>query len=170
MTDKWRIYCNEAGDEGWHFAWSDTAITECPNNASHSVNSNSVRHVGKKKQIKNYFDAPVTISLLNYSYVNMVTCDYNPNIHGDFHSIEMIYYLSGDTTSADIEVFDVTNATQLFTANLTNTTQNTISTFSLLNVTQPTTPIILELNAKKNNGILGSIVIQSVSCYSQGNV
>ena len=40
-VNKYRIYCND--ESNWIETWSENIITVCPNNNSHSVNSNSVQ-------------------------------------------------------------------------------------------------------------------------------
>lgn len=49
MSTKWRIYCREAGDEGFKYVWSDTAPTTCPNDSDHDVNPNSINVVAKER-------------------------------------------------------------------------------------------------------------------------
>lgn len=167
MSIQWRIYCTEPGDEGWKTTWSDSEISVCPNDAGHAVNSNSIQSLSIKQQIKN-FEQTASFSL-STSYRTIYAFDYNPVVHGSLHSIEMVYYLSGGTTSADIELYDVSNQTQLFTQNLTNTTESTLEILDKI-TSSPSSTTVLEINIKKNNGVLGSINIQSLSLFSEGNV
>lgn len=38
----WKVYCTQAGDEGFHEVWSESKPTACPNNNLHSINADSV--------------------------------------------------------------------------------------------------------------------------------
>ena len=149
MSTKWRIYCTEPGDEGWHTAWSDMAITTCPSNVAHSVNSNSVTEIAREKEA--FRITPTILDSDSTELLRMARIHYSTSLHGTLRRIKFIGNKEGNISSYDVEVYDVTNQVSLISANFTNTGIDDLNDLGVIS-SPPSGDVILEINAKQTNG------------------
>ncbi len=149
MSTKWRIYCTEPGDEGWQTAWSDAAITTCPNNASHSVNANSVNGIALEEEA--FRITPTILDSNSTEFLRMVRIHYSTSQHGTLRRIKFIGNKDGNISSYDVEVYDVTNQVSLISTNFTNTGVDDFNDLGAIS-SPPSGDAILEINAKQTGG------------------
>jgi hypothetical protein len=164
MSTKWRIYCDT--EAGWQEQWSDTSLTECPNDAGHSVNTNSVQEIEKSIEV---LRIPISYNIRSATttqYQRVTKFQYNPKIHNVFRSAKAIAYKDGNMTSFDVQMFDATNQLEICSVNLTNTVEETVSSLGpISNI--PTSESIFEINIKRNGGNNSStIYIDELVLYS----
>ena len=76
--------------------------------------------------------------------------------------IELNVYADGSTTSYDVQIIDLLNATKLLEQTLTNTVPDVISNITL--TSQPTHNAVLEISVKGNNGN-GTIHVNEIILY-----
>jgi hypothetical protein len=149
MSTKWRIYCTEPGDEGWQTAWSDTVITTCPNNVSHSVNPNSTSEIGWEKEA--FRLTPTITTSKSSKLLRIERIHYSTLQHGNLRRVKFIGNKEGNVSSYDVEVYDVTNQTSLVSGNFTNTGIDDINDVGTIS-SSPSGDVILEINAKQTGG------------------
>jgi hypothetical protein len=151
MSYKWRIICTEPGDEGYQFAWSDTAITECPNDSGHSVDVNSVTRIKEEKaDIRIY---PHTTKVKGSNYTEVATCYFNPDYYsGDLRRVKLLSYLDNGATSYDVEIFDRDNNVQLVESNFINKSEEVQRQVTGVISSPPYSNTVLEINVKKTGG------------------
>jgi hypothetical protein len=151
MSKRWRVYCEEPGDEGWQYIWSDTAPTGCPNDAGHSYNANSIKQIGREVPLLRL--TPHTRQVKGSNYTEIATVSFNPDDYdGTLRRIQALSYMDTGTTSYDIEVFDLDNNVQLITNNFTNASEEVERNTSGVISSPPTGHTTLEINVKKTGG------------------
>ena len=151
MSKRWRIYCTEPGDEGWQYVWSDTVITECPNDSGHSVNTNITTLVGEEKPLIRIL--PHTTKVRGSNYTEVATCHFDPDEYsGELRRVKVLSYLDNGATSYDIEVFDRDNNIQLVENNFTNISEEVQQQTTGLISSPPSSKTVLEINIKKTGG------------------
>jgi len=149
MSIKWRIYCTEPGYEGWKTAWSDTAITTCPNNVAHSVNLNSVNEIGWEKEA--FRITPTITYSRSTKFLRIGRTHYSTFQHGNLRRVKFIGNKDGTISSYDVEVYDVTNKVSLASMNFTNTDIDTLNDLGTISPS-PSGDVIIEINAKRTGG------------------
>ena len=149
MSTKWKIYCTEPGDVGFHEAWSDTPITTCPNNPAHSVNPNSVAPITEEVQQYRFFPA-FNSKIKSSNFTRIATFEYNPDVSGPIYRIKIIGNIDGEG-SYDVELYDVTHHTQLSVNTFSNEDPDVIQV-GLAVSSPPTETCLLEINVKKTSG------------------
>ncbi len=165
MSTKWRIYCTEPGDEGWQTAWSDTAITTCPNNAVHSVNSNSVNEIALEEEA--FRITPTILESDSTEFLRMVRIHYSDSHHGTLRRIKFIGNKTGNISSYDVEVYDVTNQVSLISTNFTNTGVDDLNDLGAIS-SPPSGDVILEINAKQTDGTgTSNLYIDQIIVYGE---
>lgn len=142
MSIRWRIYCQESGDIGWKYEWSEDPITECPNNATHSVNANSVQKVSVSTELMRI---PIRVNGSNSKTTRLINFQYSPSQNGVIRLAKAIIYKTGVVSSITITITDTTHRTELARAIVTNTIEENIISLGVLN-NVPTTTSILEVN------------------------
>ena len=164
MTSLWRIYCLEPGDEGWHSAWANSAISTCPVNAAHAVNADSVQQIDTERQTAMFSD--LTVDVTQSIFRRVVSVTYDTDINGPVRRVRAVAVVTGDTTSFDLELFDVTNTV----ARMQETFSNAIEGASVFGeLSTPTSgSAVLEVNAKINNGT-GSVYITEIAFLASKN-
>lgn len=162
MSIKWKIYCTEVGDEGWQEAWNNTAITTCPNNVAHSVNSNSVVEVAR--EMVSMQQSPSIMSTNSDTYDVLGVILYDTMTHGLLRRVKVISKMDVGATSYDIEIYDVTNTQQLATANFTNTVYASNDT-GVIGATL-SGEVLIEIRAKRNGGTSENIHVTSAVFFS----
>ena len=146
MSIKWKIYCNEPGDIGWQYEWSDVQITQCPNNPAHSVNPNSVAEVSREIE-KIRFSPTFSKTTKGYSFIRLGIFKYDPEIFGNRIRAKFYGEIDG-TGSFDIELFDVTNNVSLTMDNFTNEITDELQECSPIDSSLPNSPAIIEINMR----------------------
>lgn len=160
---KWRVYCTEAGDTGWKTVWSASEPTECPNDPSHTINTQSAQQLSREAlAVQTTLDRRVvTLSFMTVKRIN-----YSTSVLGPIRSIRIGSYIEGSTTSYDVKCTDITSQTTLASTTLTNTdfdySVHDVGTVS----SPPSTDFVLEVAVKKNNGT-GSIKIEEIVITSE---
>ena len=151
MSKRWRIYCTEPGDEGFKYIWSDTAPTECPNNATHSVNSNSVKQDMKEVSLLKISPSVRKLRSKNLEVVGI--CNFNPDdFPGTLRRVKILAYLDTGATSYDFEVYDRDNNTSLTSSNFTNMNNKYEEMETGVISSSPSAKTVLEFNLKKTGG------------------
>ena len=112
MTTRWRIYCTEPGDVGWQYAWSDTQITQCPNNPAHTVNPNSVQQITLEKQANVIF--PTLSSFKISTFTNAATIEYDVNAHGIIRRLNFMAELRGTSSDFAVRLVNADTSTVLY--------------------------------------------------------
>ncbi len=149
MSTKWKIYCTEPGDTGWKFAWSDVAISTCPNEAGHSVNSNSVNAAAR--EVEQFRIEPTFARVIKSNkLVRTCTFEYDPLNSGPIHRLRVVGNI-GAAGSYDVELYDVTNMARLSLDTFTNENPDEIQVTSVVN-SPPSSKALLEVNARKVTG------------------
>ena len=166
MSIQWRIYCTEPGDVGWHYEWSDTAITTCPNNPTHTVNPDSVQEVARETEAFRLNFTNLTSEATSYSQIAEMY--YPTSIHGPIRRMKFYGALSGSVTSYDIELYDVTNHVSLITKNFTNTDSSILLDLGVVG-TPPTGDVTLAVNGQQIGGTTTSdyFFIDQIVVYGQ---
>lgn len=150
MSIKWKIYCTEPGDVGWKFAWSDVALSTCPTDELHTVNSNSVNAV--TREVEQFRIEPAFTRVIKSNrLVRACTFEYDPLDSGPVHRLKIVGNLSS-AGSYDVELYDVTNRTRLSLDTFTNETPDEIQVTSVVN-SPPGSKALLEVNARKVTGV-----------------
>jgi hypothetical protein len=163
MSTKWRIYCEEPGDLGWHEEWSDTAITTCPNNVAHPVNANSVQEL---EVSVNLFRIPIYTSTNNTTFTRAVKFQYSPSRSGIIRGVKCNIYKTGNMTTFSIMIYDSVSRLELLNTTLSETGEYvTTDLGSLSNV--PIADTLLEVYLKRTGGTSTSkIFIEDMIFYS----
>ena len=164
MATKWRIYCTDPSDVGWQEVWSDTSPNECPNNASHSVNLQSVQELEQSQEL---FRINVNgESKTKNNYERLINFQYIPIINGIIRTARVLAYMDSDITNFDIQIFDVTNQNELVSIQNDNTIEEVSMELSpISNV--PSGNSVLELSVKKNGGKGNSkVYVNEIIFYS----
>lgn len=164
MSIKWRIYC--ITESGWQEQWSDTSLTECPNDAGHTINTASIQELEKSKEL---LRIPISNSLRGVSttdYQRVTKFQFNPTLYDTLRVVKIIAYKDGNATSFDVQLYDATNQNELCIGNFTTTVEETVSSLgSVSNL--PTEECVLEVNIKRNGGTQRStIYIDEIVLYS----
>ena len=146
MSTKWRIYCTT--EIGWVEIWSDTPPTECPNNAGHTVNSNSVQELDVSEELLRIHNNK---SDNNSNFTRLLKFHYNPITNGVIRHCRAIIYKSGNMTDFTVEIFDATNQNEMLNTNVSNEVEETIVDLGLLS-NVPTSSAIIEVSMKRNGG------------------
>jgi len=150
MTTKWRIYCTQPGDEGWHSIWSDTAPTTCPNDPAHSVNPNSVNVVAVEREQFRVSPSFASISKSN-NFQRVATFEYDPVFHGELRRVKLISNIDDVAGNYDLELYNVSTRTTLSTNNFANSNPDNIQTTSAISPALANKSLI-EVNVKKSAG------------------
>jgi hypothetical protein len=119
---KYKIYCNT--EAGWQYVWDTAPPTVCPNNAGHTVNSNSATEICDLYHVKFLADSATTYLIDGYNFFSCA-----PSTNGVTVQLKdvvananrlMIFY---STTTGTINVvpngsdkINGTNATYVFSA------------------------------------------------------
>ena len=163
-TTKWRIYCQEPGDEGWQTVWWNMQPTNCPNSNDHAVNVYSVQEIANETEQIRLTDLNKTVATTNYTRVARAV--YNTTILPPIRRIKGTLYCDGTTTSYDVKIVDSTNVTTLLEATLTNTDEETVA----LNIgtidTPPSSEFVAEIYVKRNDGT-GSVYVNELIVISE---
>lgn len=168
MATKWKIYCTEPGDEGWHYIWSDTAPTACPNNPAHSVNINSVVEVAV--EVEQYRINP-TFSAISKSsnFLRTTTFEFDPDVSGDLRRVKLVSNTDDPSGDYSIELYDVTHKISLSTDTFSNTNPDEIQVTSFVN-TIPTEKSLIEVNVKKISGNKNAqVFIYQIIVYAENS-
>ncbi len=151
MSKKWRVYCTEPGDEGYKYVWSDTVITECPNDSGHSVNTDITTLVGSEKPLIRI--SPYTTKVRGSNYTEVATCHFDPDEYpGELRRVNVLSYIDSGATSYDVEVFDRDNNIQLVETNFTNKSEEVEQQFTGIISSPPSSKTVLEINIRKIGG------------------
>lgn len=165
MATKYRIYCTEIGDEGWQELWSDTVPTECPNNALHTINANSVQILDVSTEIFriNSFNIGKTS---NNNFTRIIKTFYSKNLL-PLRLVKGIVYKTGNMDSFDLQIYDITNQNELLLVNnITNENEQITINLGIIS-NPPTNDCIIEINLKKNGGNNKSqIILDELIFYS----
>lgn len=165
MTTKYRIFCTEPGDEGWQYTWSDTPLTTCPNNVAHSVNSNSVQQVAV--ELESFRITPTLISSANSEWKRIVSFPYSTAQYGPLRRIKLTGKMTGNITSFDVEVYDVTNVVSLATTNFTNNVDDQLLIIDPI-LSPPSSDVHIEINVKKNGGIKkDEVIVEQIIIFGE---
>ena len=119
MSILWRIYCTEPGDEGFQYAFSDTAITECPNNSLHSVNANSVSEF-KRKKAKYQIPIHTESNSNSWMKVGEFVYDGTESTADEILNFAAIAYTRNTSTYHRWRVYDVQNQNLIATSAASN--------------------------------------------------
>lgn len=155
---KWRLYCTDAGDTGWQEVWSSTPPVECPNDAGHSVNAESVQQLGQETQVIHQILERV-VSLSFYTCVARV--NYQTSVQGSIRAVLIGSFVDGTTTSYTVECLDATNRNVL----VSNTFSNTDPEYALARIgtiaSPPSGDFNLEVRVKRDDGT-GNVYVREV--------
>ena len=165
MTTKYRIFCTEPGDEGWQYAWSDTPLTTCPNDVTHSVNSNSIQQVAIETE--SFRITPISISSTSAQWKRILTFPYSTTQYGPLRRIKLVGKLTGTITSFDVEVYDVANVASLVTTNFTNSLDDQLLVMDSI-LSPPLSDVHIEINVKKNGGIKkDEVIVEQIIIFGE---
>jgi len=152
MADKkYRIYCVTEATQV--FVWADSEPTECPNDAGHTIDSDSIAIVERKRQkVHTYAHLEFNTGNLPYveiegdSWVTIGAFEYSGC--DDFHAnkITAIVSRTGTTNESRIRLRDVTNGNTIEGKTFSEEEQQVISDDSFQNL--PTAPAIFEVQVK----------------------
>ena len=118
MSSKWRIYCRDPSDEGFHTVWTDVEPTTCPNNPAHEVNPNSASIIAREVISQTLTPPYPKYSSLYYARVATLFLD------SQDPPIRRITAFANVDTGADsysLELYDRTTHTSLGEVTFTNT-------------------------------------------------
>jgi hypothetical protein len=156
---QYRIYC--ITEDTWVYEWAAAPPTECPNNAAHEVNPNSVSEVNFESEKSSCVSVASTS---NHSYTKLYCIYYDTNSNGPIRRIQLVCRSTSDTTSYDIKVVNYDSQTVLLENTLSNTSDNTIINVGTI-ASPPAGNFFLEIYAKANNGS-GNVEVQQVLLYA----
>jgi hypothetical protein len=151
MSKYWKIYCVDESE--WIYEWSDTALTECPTNASHVVRS--TQHVRDSERILRMSIGTIVTSTtfirVAYSLLSSLSVS---------RVAKAIAYTT--TGSFDIRLFDATNQQVLLEFTSSNTSDTDILELGALsNVSS--SDYIIEVYIKSNGG---TVKVTEVGIYN----
>lgn len=168
MSKKYRIYCTEPGDEGFQFVWGETAPTECPNNALHSVNPNSINIIAR--EIPAIVVIPKTERIKNKDFTRIASVNYNADISGNLRRIKILSSGEENVTSYDIVIFNRTTKEKIAYQSFSNTGEETLQDVGEITTSLSGDNIIevyMKMNSLKGKGFAK---ISQIIFYVEGNI
>lgn len=148
MSIRWRIFCTDPDDIGWHEVWSDTPPTVCPNDAGHSVNLNSYQELDLEEELLR-FNPNVIANNVNYERI--LKFSYNPDIYGTIRRFKLLAYQEGNLDDFSIRVSNATTVSTLLEESFSNTDEVNIITTGEISVS-PSVENVIEIDIKRNGG------------------
>jgi len=154
MADKrYRLYCETEASEV--YVWGDTTPTECPNDAGHTIDSNSIAIVEKRRQTTHtYAHLEFNTGALPYVEVNNGTTwttigafEYSGHDVFEANKMTAIVSRAGATGESRVRLRDVTNGKTIEGKTWAEEEQQVVSDNSFQNV--PDDPAILEVQVKQ---------------------
>lgn len=148
MSISWRGWCED--ESMWIYKWSDTEITQCPNDTNHTLRVDSVSaQYTKKLLVMVDIDADITNTV--YTLAKSFSFP-GSNLVGNIHSITTTgYIVDAGVTSFDIKVRDTTHDQTI--AEITNLTATTPTNYNLGAISSvPAGPSSLEVHVRKTGG------------------
>lgn len=167
MSTKYRIYCTEPGDEGFQYIWTDTPPTTCPNNAAHSVNSDSVGIVSR--EVSKMTVIPTTYQTNRKDFTRIASVIYNPETLGELRRIKILG--SGedsDVTSYSVEVYNRDTKESLCSGTFSNINSDEIQDLGVVSAS-PVEENILEIYLKRDSNKNKKVAsVTQITFYAEG--
>jgi len=152
MANKqYRIWCETEAAEV--FTWADSEPTECPNNAGHTIDTNSITIIDRKKPTTHLYaflefnNGPLPfVEISSDSFTTIGAFKYCGSDVFEANKIAAVVSRAGTTGTSRIRLRDVTNGATIEGKNWTEEEQQIISDDSFQNL--PTDEAIFEVQVK----------------------
>jgi hypothetical protein len=152
MSDKrYRIWCETEATEV--YVWDNSEPTECPNDAGHTIDSDSITIIEKRKQTTHaYAHLEFNTGALPYvevssdSYTTIGAFEYSGKDVFEANKMTAIVSRAGTVGTAKVRLRDVTNGNTIEGKTWTTEDQQVITDASFQNV--PSGTAILEVQVK----------------------
>lgn len=153
----YRIYCED--ESSYVYTLADSEPTQCPNNAAHAIDTNSITIIESFIPNKIYKIEP-KINNINTNKYNRIGIYEIPETR--YATIKGIIWMDAINTSYTIKFFDKINNATLLETTLTNTTESVQNLGTLIDL--PLTQI--EIFIKKTGGDTKSkVYIENLIIY-----
>lgn len=166
MSKKYIIYCTDEVDKGFKVVWGDNPPSECPNDAGHSVNLDSVIPIGSIREALRISNIDKRIK--SKSKERVIVFQFNPTILGQMRNARILATVRGNTTSYTLELLNLTTRTTIIDTTVTDLSEDVIIDIGTV-TNSPTEECVIELNVSRSNGS-GQIIFNEIVIYVDDDV
>ena len=162
MSSLWKIFC--IGEQGFQYTWSNTAPTECPNNSGHSINPDSIVKIDEEKLQVYLIDTPVSVKSTNLTRIGLFL--YQTSLLGKIRRVAVISNNSQSGQTHTIDVYDLTNHTDLLTSSPISTIiPDTVTDCGIIS-SAPSNDFLLEISCKSSSKT-NIVIVNKILIYSE---